>query len=150
MFSSRQFRQRRKKLLSQFLGDDPNAFLFSPVASEKTRLGKVSRRRSKVLRSRYDTDSYRQAINYGFDKAKRAKVEIPHWHPNQLRHLIATEIDQSLGRQASQRWLGHACMDATAIYAQQQVKELVSIARELDRQWATQSAPEQLPTARET
>lgn len=132
--------KRAQCILEAFLSEP--GFLFSPQRAERARVGKIGRRK-KLLREHYDADSYRQAIGYGFDKAQRQKVTLVRWHPNQLRHLIATEVSQSLGQQAAQRWLGHADLDTTAIYAEKEVTELVAIAKELDRRWATQSAPQQ-------
>ena len=123
-------------ILKPFLPLDTAAYIFSPRASEFARVGKHVVRRGKEIRDHYDTNSYRRAIVYGFEKAKRQKVELVRWHPNQLRHLIATEISQQLGQQAAQRWLGHGDMDTTAIYAESEVSELIAIAQELDRRWA--------------
>lgn len=100
--------------------------------------GKRGRKKStRAKRERYDRDSYRRAIEYGLKKAKRAGVEIPHWHPHQLRHSVATEIAKTfgLGQQAAQRWLGHADLDTTSIYVEKEVEELIEIARLLDKKW---------------
>lgn len=132
--------RRVQSVLAAFV-DEPG-FLFSPLRAERDRIGKIGRRK-KLLRDHYDADSYRQAVGYGFDKAKRRKIDLVRWHPNQLRHTSATEVSQALGQQAAQRWLGHADLDATAIYAEKEVRELVAIAQELDRRWATQSTPQQ-------
>jgi integrase len=128
-------------VLQPYLGSEPSAFLFSPQAAIAARQGKFRQRRKRKIRERYDTDSYRRAVNYGFKKAERQGVEIPHWCPLQLRHSIATEIRQTFGEQAAQVWLGHACLETTSIYAERQVSELVQVAQQLDRHWATQSAP---------
>lgn len=137
-------------ILQPFAG---SGFVFSPIRSEELRLAGLRKRRrptkrrdrKRPLRDRYDTDSYRRAIDYGIKKAARAGIVIPHWHPNQLRHTIATEIRQAIGEEASQVWLGHASIDTTGIYTKKQISELVSVAQELDRLWASQSAPAQLP-----
>ena len=39
------------------------------------------------------------------------------FHPHQLRHTYATMVDGLMGREASSTALGHASLDATAIYA---------------------------------
>jgi integrase len=124
-------------ILRPYMPSDLGKHVFSPQAATAARCGRFVQRRKRKIRERYDTDSYRKAINYGLAKAARAKVEIPHWHPNQLRHSIATEIRQSIGEQAAQIWLGHACIETTSIYAAKQQSELVAIAQELDRRWAS-------------
>jgi integrase len=123
-------------ILKPYMPTDLGQHVFSPMAATAARLGRFVQRRKRKIRDRYDTDSYRRAINYGLAKAAREKVEIPHWHPNQLRHSIATEIRQSIGEQAAQIWLGHACLETTSIYTAKQTTELVAIAQELDRRWA--------------
>ncbi len=126
-----------RELLALLPQPSPESPVFSPLDSARYLRRKASKRRTRALRSHYDSDSYRKAIEYGFAKAKRLQVEIDHWHPNQLRHTIATEVSQAIGQQAAQRWLGHAEMSTTAIYAENEVKELIAIAQELDRRWAS-------------
>lgn len=125
-----------QSVLGPYLTKDPAAYVFSPKVAVEARFGKFRQRKGKPFRDQYDTDSYRRAIGYGIAKAKRRSVTIPHWHPNQLRHTIATELRQTLGEQAAQTWLGHAHIQTTGIYAQKTTSELVAIAEELDRLWA--------------
>jgi len=93
---------------------------------------RLERQRTKTLkhrdqrRSDYTTDTYRQSIQQACDRA-----HVPRWTPLQLRHAIATEISQTLGEQAAQRWLGHARLETTAIYVEKQTVELVEIAKQL-------------------
>jgi integrase len=126
-----------QKIMRPFWRASLDDFIFSPRDSIAQKNGKFTPRKGRPIRERYDTCSYRRAIVYGLEKARRAGVEIDHWHPNQLRHSIATEIRQLVGEQAAQLWLGHAHMQTTGIYAQKQVSELLDVARELDRRWAT-------------
>ena len=58
--------------------------------------------------SRYDTNSYRRAIEYGMKRAKKAGFVVPHWHPHQLRHNRGTEVRRKYGIEAAQVALGHA------------------------------------------
>jgi len=46
------------------------------------------------------------------------KAGVPHWHPNQLRHLRRTEVRQQYGVEAAQVILGHARADVTQVYAE--------------------------------
>ena len=41
-----------------------------------------------------------------------------HWHPNQLRHAVGTELRKRFGLEAAQVVLGHATADVTQIYAE--------------------------------
>jgi len=148
---------KAQAILQPFLDRDPEAFLFSPKESEawrqnerlansgKERKTKVYpcelraraakkevRKRRKPKRQkhdRYDTASYRRAIDYGFAKAKAAGVEIPHWHPNQLRHTRGTEVRRDHGIEAAQVVLGHARADVTQVYAEKNLQKAVEIAR---------------------
>ena len=82
-------------------------------------------------RDRFDVASYRRAITYGIQKARRLKIEMPHWHPHQLRHTRATEIRRSYGVEAAQVALGHARADVTEIYAERNLKLAEKIAEEI-------------------
>lgn len=149
---------KAQAVLKPFLDRDPEAFLFSPKESEAWRLEhrpayfnkkrktkvypcelraraakKEARRRRKPKREkrdRYDTQSYWRAINYGFAKAKKAGVEIPHWHPNQLRHTRGTEVRRDHGVEAAQVVLGHARADVTQVYAEKNLRMAIEIARQ--------------------
>jgi len=148
---------KAQAILQPFLDRDPEAFLFSPRESEAWRLEhrpvyfkherktkvypcelrvraakKQARKRRKPKRQkgdRYNTASYRQSIDYGFAKAKAAGVEIPHWHPNQLRHTRGTEVRRDHGIEAAQVVLGHARADVTQVYAEKNLQKAVEIAR---------------------
>jgi len=148
---------KAQAILQPFLDRDPEAFLFSPRESEAWRLEhrpvyfkherktrvypcelrvraakKEARKRRKPKRQkgdRYNTASYRQSIDYGFAKAKAAGVEIPHWHPNQLRHTRGTEVRRDHGIEAAQVVLGHARADVTQVYAEKNLQKAVEIAR---------------------
>lgn len=145
-------------VLAKYLNREPESFVFSPRESEKLRNHDNSglrasrttkaypyeeRRRLKKklkrsataytrLRHCYDRDSYRRAVTYAITKAKRSGVTIERWHPNQLRHSIATAISQKLGRQAAMLWLGHEHLETTGIYAEKQMQELTAIAQGVD------------------
>ena len=149
---------RAQAILRPFLGRAPSEYLFSPRESEAWRRerrpvhckperktpaypselkarekAKQTRRqqlRKRCPREHYDTDTYRRAIEYGFRKARKSGIEIPHWHPNQLRHSRATEIRKEYGVEAAQVTLGHARADVTQVYAERNQKLARRIARE--------------------
>ncbi|MBM3949811.1 MAG: site-specific integrase [SAR202 cluster bacterium] len=95
---------------------------------------KEQRRRSRRHRSRspgdrYDTNSYRRAIERGIAKAAKNGVIIPHWHPHQLRHSRATEIRRQFGIEAAQVVLGHAKADVTQVYAERDLELAQRVAK---------------------
>ena len=100
-------------------------------AREKAKLARRKRRPKRPKREHYDTNSYRRAINYGFERARKAGTRIPHWHPNQLRHNRGTEIRKKYGIEAAQVVLGHARADVTEVYAEKNLELAIRIAREI-------------------
>lgn len=96
--------------------------------SQAARMPKAAPLRSK--RNRYDSDSYRRAIEYGVAKAKKAGVEIPHWHPYQLRHRHATDVRRKFGVEAAQVSLGHASGNVVEVYAEKNLDLAIKVARD--------------------
>lgn len=104
----------------------------------KTRVqpSQVNRAKAKPtwkLRDRYDKDGYCRAIVRAADKSdaaakKQAAIDgitliegarlIRRWHPNQLRHCVATSIRKQFGIEAAQTVLGHSKANVTEIYAE--------------------------------
>ncbi|HUE16038.1 MAG TPA: tyrosine-type recombinase/integrase [Planctomycetaceae bacterium] len=147
-----------QELLRPFLERDPEAFLFSPKDAAEWRIqqqtAKAGRNRktriypcelrSRELRKqrrrkrsrrrppgdRYDTASYRRAIEYAIQRARKAGIDVMHWHPNQVRHAKATELRKQHGLEAAQVVLGHARADVTEVYAERNV----ALAREIAKQ----------------
>jgi len=149
-----------QRILQPFLDRDPQAFIFSPLESEMWRLEhrppyhgrerktpvypseirqreklKAARRQHRKPKrpkgNRYDTNSYRRALDYGFKKAKKAGFVVPHWHPHQLRHNRGTEIRRKYGIEAAQVALGHARADITEVYAEKNLEQARQIAKEM-------------------
>jgi len=56
---------------------------------------------------------------------------VAHWHPNQLRHLVATEVRSRFGLDAAQATLGHAKPDMSAHYAELNDRKASEIAGEI-------------------
>lgn len=149
---------RAQAILRPFLDRERDAYLFSPreadawhkerrpvhykakrktplypselKARQKAKLARRKRRSKRPKGTRYSTDSYRRAIEYGFKRARKAGIEIPHWFPLQLRHSRATEIRRDYGLDAAQVALGHARADVTEIYAEKNLEMAVRIAKE--------------------
>jgi len=136
-------------ILRHFLDRDPNAFLFSPKEAgtwrieqrvakagrnRKTRIfpcevrsreirkqRRQKRARRRPPRERYDVDSYRRAIEYGIERARKAGIAVEDWCPAQIRHTKATELRKQHGLEAAQVVLGHARADVTQIYAERNI-----------------------------
>ena len=119
---------------------EPDAYVFSPrqAAIERGREARANRKTppTKQMRERdarevrreyaecYNVNSYGHAI-------KRATTagNLPHWSPNQLRHLYATEIRAKYGLEASQLMLGHANANVTQIYAERDFSRALEVAK---------------------
>jgi len=70
-----------QEILRPFLDRPPETYCFSPREALAGRRGGGR----KDLRDRYDSMVYPRAI-----MRAAAKAGVPHWHPNQLRHTVAT------------------------------------------------------------
>lgn len=124
------FGPRAQSVLMPWLKpDDQGAPIFSPRESERIRAEK--RRQARVTplavadRGRalmggkpsvgpcYSPETYRKAIVRACTKAGIAP-----WHPNQLRHLAATNIRREFGIEVARAVLGHSCVEMTEIYAE--------------------------------
>jgi integrase len=127
-------------------GRDPDAFLFSPAEARQALYAerRVERRsprwpsharaqaaKKKAAlvrppRDHYDRFSYAHAVA----RAAR-KAGVPHWHPHQLKHSIATEVRKRHGAEAAQVYVGHAQLSTTEIYAEKDLAKVERIALEL-------------------
>lgn len=80
------------------------------------------------LRRPFSSGSYGKAISSGIRRANEDGKKVPHWAPNQLRHLMGTHVRELCGLEAAQVYLGHAKPDMTLDYAQVTEQKLASIA----------------------
>jgi integrase len=135
---------KAREILGPWLKPDrPEAYLFSPAEAEAERIATMrANRKSKVQPSQqdrrgpkrtkkpgsvYTTDSYRQAIHYGVAKLNRARAKedeprkppIEPFHPNQIRHLAADEINREFDPNTARVILGHRSVRTTEIYMRQ-------------------------------
>ena len=53
------------------------------------------------------------------------------WHPNQLRHTVATEVRARFGLEAAQAVLGHAKADVTQVYAERDLSKAAEVMRQI-------------------
>lgn len=65
---------------------------------------------------RYDSRSYAQAIGYAVERAFPDSPSDRHWAPNQLRHLVATEVRRRFGLEAARIVCGHSTASTTETY----------------------------------
>ncbi|MGA7702564.1 MAG: site-specific integrase [Thermoguttaceae bacterium] len=145
-----------QEVLLPYLLRDAEMYCFQPAESERKRREEMrSRRRTPVqpsqwnrrknrpirpVKATYDHNSYAQAIRRAVEKANAKRrneaaqagddsaVLLPHWHPNQLRHTMATEVRRRFGLEASQVSLGHAKADVTQVYAERDARLAVEVA----------------------
>jgi integrase len=129
-------------VLRPYLLRDKTTYCFVPAESERKRretrhalrktplsCGNVpgSNRKRKPTRppgNRYTTDSYRRGIARACQLANRQRQKeerednLANWHPNQLRHSLATSVRRTFGLEAAQVILGHSKADVTQVYAE--------------------------------
>jgi integrase len=149
---------RAQEILRPYLLRASTSFCFSPVESRRREYDDMrQRRKSKVQPSQvnrnkrspqrspkdhYTKNSYRRAVARGCEKANRAahqeqpdvpkeQVLVPHWHPNQLRHSVATTIRKRFGLEAAQTVLGHSKADVTQVYAERDYNLAARVMREI-------------------
>ena len=121
---------KAQAVLREFLKTEIAAYLFRPVDARKERKGK------RRFRERYTSDSYNSAIRRGIQKANRERseageMEIPHWHPNQLRHTAGTLVRREFGLDAARTVLGHSSAAVTEIYAEMDMAKAAEIAAKI-------------------
>ena len=82
----------------------------------------MKRVKRRAPQEQYTKDSYRRAIARAVVQANKKypkkQGEIPHWHPNQLRHSAVTSVRSQFGLEAAQVILGHANAVVTQVYAE--------------------------------
>jgi integrase len=143
-------------VLRPYLLRDKTAYCFSPQDSEKQRHAEMrehrktpvqpsqqNRRKAKPKRQPaecYTKDSYCRAVARGVKLANKAAKKagseiaadvVKHWHPNQLRHSVATAIRRQYGIEAAQVCLGHSKANTTEIYAERDFALAARIMREV-------------------
>lgn len=136
---------KAQAILTAFLADrprDPTDPLFSPREAQAERFRELrANRKSKVPPSQlhrkkatpvrapgaaYSVSAYGYAIR----KAAK-KAHAPSWHPNQLRHTVATEVRRTHGLEAAQVLLGHTHAKVTELYGERDLALAVRVAAEL-------------------
>jgi len=140
-----------QEIIKPFLiGRSDDEPLFSPSDSKQYWLS-LTRNKSTTPkppkpRRTYNTGAYGKAIVYAIARAAKQTpaITIKHWYPNQLRHLIGTQLRAQIGIEAAQLFLGHAKPDVTLRYAEASDARLAEIAKVLVSPFGTMSG-ESLP-----
>ncbi len=124
-------------------------YIFSPRDSERTRRREAHENRttpmnqgnrpgysthtratkrcaSRAPNTCYSRSSYARAIARACETAK-----VTQWSPNQIRHLVATEIRRQFGLEAAASTLGHSELNTTQIYAEQDKQRAIEVARKI-------------------
>ena len=134
---------RAQAVLAPFLSQlAPEDYVFSPrrMWEEKRKQMRVERRSlvqasqmnrrkakpKRVPADRYNTNSYLHAVQRACEKAG-----VESWHPNQLRHSMATRTRKLFSLEAAQVLLGHARADITQIYANRDQTLAFQVAAEI-------------------
>lgn len=110
---------RALALLAKFPPVPPEGYYFSPKDG-------VTNGHATRLRACYRPHSIEMAV-----RRACVKAGVPHWHPNQLRHLFATKVRRLHGLEAAQVLLGHARADVTQIYAEKNLALAAKVAAEI-------------------
>jgi len=113
---------KAQEIVKPYLKRKVDSYIFSPLEL-------AGRRANRGVRDRYDKDSYRKAINHGIAAAQKAEDKaaaaegreprtIQKFHPHQIRHTVATELQKQMGPEAARVVLGHSDLNTTQIYAE--------------------------------
>jgi integrase len=120
---------KAQEVLKPFLRADADEYLFRPAdareerfaaqrAARKTKVQPSQVCRRKAAPKRRPAAHYSR-YTYGAAVARACvKAGVPHWHPNQLRHALATEVRGAYGLEAAQVLLGHSKAYVTEVYAE--------------------------------
>jgi integrase len=113
----------------------PDDFVFSP-AKALAQIGRGNRYKHAGYKSHYATRQYAQFVTRAIERAnaRRRKMRwlpeelVPHWSPNQLRHLAATVVGDELDREHARALLGQSSSGVIDTYMEQQLRKAVRAA----------------------
>ncbi|MBQ6616316.1 MAG: site-specific integrase [Thermoguttaceae bacterium] len=83
----------------------------------------------------YSPSSYRNAIRYAIQKARRHGESIPFWTPYQLRHTAVTVTSYEHDRETASLLAGHTNLITTSIYEHKMERVKEDLARERQAYW---------------
>ncbi len=146
---------RGQDVLRPYLLRDKESYCFSPAENERRRRTKLHDRRVTPLscgnrpgtnRKRrpkkgpgdcYTSRSYHAAVRHAIIKANKQREKdgvedrVSSWHPNQLRHAVATEVRKHFGLEAVQAVLGHKNMVVSEVYAEKNLALAAEVMRKI-------------------
>ena len=159
-----------QEILKPFLeGKAPTDFVFQPKesvakfhaerhAKRKTKMlpshvkraqneKKKKRNPKRALNEQYSNSAYYRGVARAIARAQAAGVDIPHWHPHQIRHQSIAETRNKFGDRAARDFAGHSSMKVTDGYGKnkntginkKQLERIIKVAR--NQTWIF-SAPE--------
>lgn len=122
---------KAQALLRPYLDRKPDEFLFAP---REAVAGTRGERSPRTQTDRYTTQSYGRAVGYAIEKANRQRIEetpplplLPHWRPNQLRHLVGSEVAEEFDRWTASAVLGNGA-DVIDVYVEQELRKAAKAA----------------------
>jgi integrase len=121
-------------ILAGYLDRPAESYLFSPREAVETFLRETGRalRFGRKPGEHYLTASYDRAVRAAIRRANRkGDVQLPHWRPNQLRHLRATEIRSRYSEDHARVVLGHRLPGITGVYAEEDLKKAAQVMRKI-------------------
>ena len=134
---------KAQAVLTPWLRDDPEEFLFQPREARRAQDAEKRRNRKSPMtpsqrarkpkadpkrapQDHYTHHSYRRAIARACEQAK-----VPCWKPHQLKHACGTQVRKQYGAEASRIFLGHSKLSTTEIYAEADMEQIEKIALKL-------------------
>lgn len=136
---------RLQNVLRPYLLRPADAHLFSPIEAEAQRYAKCENHRSenakpsprktdRKVRPFYTSDGFRRAVARAVSKANEDRDEndqLPSWAPNQIRHLVASEVRKSHGLDVAQVLLGHSRLTTTQVYSERDMQRAEKAIRDI-------------------
>ena len=130
-----------REAIENYLNRKADAYLFSPketmawirakLSSERTGYGSYKKLKAEPKKQpgdKYDSGSYRQAIESGCKKAG-----VPVWTPYQIRHLVGCIVGQAMGLESCKALLVHENVKTTEIYSKASTQQAIEAAKLLPK-----------------
>lgn len=103
-----------QRIIGRRMPKNTQEYIFSPNDARREYNPKA------VLRplTHYGQAAIGKAVRSAVKRANREGLAIEAWHPNQIRHLVATEVRETEGLDVARSLLGHKSLGTTDIYAE--------------------------------
>lgn len=116
------FGPRAQAVLMAYLDRPSEQHLFRPVDVYTEWCAANGRRPNLDRRSRIPGEWYQTSILDATVRRGCRRAGVRGWTPNQLRHLVATEIETRYDRESAQAVLGHDNPTTTSVYSERAQK----------------------------